>query len=188
MFTWAIARAGYTLQDFTVKFPKIEDWLNNKKKPTLKQLETFSKKVHLPFGYLFLKEPPKETLPIPFFRTNHATTSNVSINVYDTILLLQQRQDWLMEYLIEEDFQPLPFVGKYNDKTQYKVIVNDIRSTLGLSSEWAGEHRTWQEALDYLTQKIEEKGIIIVFNGIVENNTSRPIQVDECRGFVLVCL
>lgn len=31
---------------------------------------------------------------------------------------------------------------------------------------------------------IEDKGIITVFNGIVENNTSRPIPVDECRGFV----
>ena len=33
---------------------------------------------------------------------------------------------------------------------------------------------------------IEDKGIITVFNGIVENNTHRPIPVDECRGLVLV--
>jgi hypothetical protein len=31
MFTWAIARAGYGLQDFVVKFPKIQDWLDEKK-------------------------------------------------------------------------------------------------------------------------------------------------------------
>jgi hypothetical protein len=35
-------------------------------------------------------------------------------------------------------------------------------------------------------ETIEDKGIITVFNGIVENNTSRAIEVDECRGFVLV--
>lgn len=186
MFTWAIARAGYDLSDFAIKFPKIQDWVDQKKKPTVKQLEAFSKKVHLPFGYLFLPEPPKESLPIPFFRTNNGGQSNVSINVYDTILLMQQRQDWLREYLIETDFQPLPFVGKFRNSQNYNEIVADIRSTLGLNNEWASSFKTWQEALDHLAQKIEEIGITIVFNGVVENNTSRPISVDECRGFVLV--
>lgn len=186
MFTWAIARAGYDLSDFAIKFPKIQDWVDQKKKPTVKQLEAFSKKVHLPFGYLFLPEPPKESLPIPFFRTNNGGQNNVSINVYDTILLMQQRQDWLREYLIENDFQPLPFVGKFRNSQNYNEIVADIRNTLGLNNEWASSFKTWQEALDHLAQKIEDIGITIVFNGVVENNTSRPISVDECRGFVLV--
>jgi Zn-dependent peptidase ImmA (M78 family) len=46
--------------------------------------------------------------------------------------------------------------------------------------------KTWQEAQDHLIKHVEDKGIITVFNGVVENNTSRPIPVDECRGFVLV--
>jgi Zn-dependent peptidase ImmA (M78 family) len=186
MFTWAIARAGYDLSDFAIKFPKIIDWVNQKKKPTVKQLEAFSKKVHLPFGYLFLPEPPKESLPIPFFRTNNGEQSNVSINVYDTILLMQQRQDWLREYLIDNDFQSLPFVGKFRNSQNHSEIVADIRNTLGLKNEWASSFKTWQEALDHLAQKIEDIGITIVFNGVFENNTSRPISVDECRGFVLV--
>ena len=93
MLTWAITRAGFELSEFT--FPNIEEWINGTKKPTVKQLENFSKKVHLPFGYLFLSEPLKENLPIPFFRTKSNQTNQVSINVYDTILLMQQRQDWL---------------------------------------------------------------------------------------------
>ena len=186
MFTWAIARAGYDLSDFATKFPKIQDWVDQKKKPTVKQLEAFSKKVHLPFGYLFLPEPPKESLPIPFFRTNNGGQNNVSVNIYDTILLMQQRQDWLREYLIENDFQPLPFVGKFRNSQNHNEIVADIRNTLGLNNEWASSVKTWQEALDHLSQKIEDIGITIVFNGVVENNTSRPISVDECRGFVLV--
>jgi len=35
-------------------------------------------------------------------------------------------------------------------------------------------------------ERIEDAGIITVFNGIVENNVYRKIPVDECRGFVLV--
>ena len=90
MITWAIERAGFKLQDFIIKFPHIENWLQERKPPTVKQLEKFSQKVHLPFGYLFLKEPPEEKLPIPFFRTNNPRATKVNINIYDTILLVQK--------------------------------------------------------------------------------------------------
>src|SRR4030095_5443836 len=100
-------RAGFDLNEFTAKVPNVKLWLDGKKKPTVKQLEDFSKKVYLPFGYLFLSEPPKENLPIPFFRTNNPRATSVSINVYDTILLMQQRQDWLRDYLTEKDFKSL---------------------------------------------------------------------------------
>ena len=64
--------------------------------------------------------------------------------------------------------------------------MSDIRQTLGLDENWARNFRTWQEALDNLIKHIEDIGIIAIFNGVVENNTSRPINVEECRGFVLV--
>jgi Zn-dependent peptidase ImmA (M78 family) len=186
MLTWAITRAGYDVPAFAVKFPKILDWLDGQKKPTVKQLEEFSKKVYLPFGYLFLPQPPQERLPIPFFRTNGNQGDRISINVYDTILLLQQRQDWLKNHLQDNDFQRLPFVGKFRNSNDVNAIVADIRQTLQLPENWASRFRTWQEAQDHLVLHIEDKGIITIFNGIVENNTHRPIPVDECRGFVLV--
>ncbi len=183
---WAIARAGYELQEFVVKFPKITDWLENKTKPTLKQLEVFSHRVHIPLGYLFLETPPSEKLQIPFFRTGKSQAKNVSINVYDTIQLIQQRQDWLREFLKEQESQNLSFVGRFKIDQNHKAIVEDIRNTLNLKSDWASSFGKWEEALEYLTRKIEDAGIIVVFNGVVENNTSRPINVEECRGFVLV--
>ena len=186
MLTWAIARAGYELHDFTAKLPNVQAWIEGTKRPTVKQLEGFSRKVHLPFGYLFLSDPPKEKLPIPFYRTNNTQATQVSVNVYDTILLMQQRQDWLRDYLRDNEFDPLPFVSKFNSRHNIQEIVADIRKTLGLNEKWASNFRTWQEALDHLIQHIEDNGIIAVFNGIVENNTSRPINVEECRGFVLV--
>ncbi len=186
MLTWAITRAGYELHEFIVKFPNVQWWIKGEKKPTVKQLEAFSRKVYLPFGYLFLPHPPEEKLPIPFFRTNDQQTTSVSINVYDTVLLLQQRQDWLKEYLKENDFKPIPFVGKFENNENVAAIVHDIRQTLGFRENWASQFDTWEESLNVLTRKIEETGIIALFNGIVENNTHRPIKVEECRGFVLV--
>jgi Zn-dependent peptidase ImmA (M78 family) len=186
MLTWAIARAGYELHEFIAKLPKVQEWIDGTKKPTVKQLEGFSKKVHLPFGYLFLPEPPKENLPIPFFRTNNTQATQVSVNVYDTILLMQQRQDWLRDYLKESEFDELPFVSKFINRNNVQEIVADIRKTLELPENWANNFGTWQDAQDHLVLHIEDKGIITVFNGVVENNGHRKIPVDECRGFVLV--
>ncbi len=186
ILTWAIDRAGFDLHEFTLKVPNVQKWLDGEKNPTVKQLEDFSKKVYLPFGYLFLKEPPKENLPIPFFRTNNTKATKVSVNVYDTILLLQQRQDWLRDYLLDNEFQELPFVGKFANSNDIKNIVQDIRQTLNLTENWASKFGTWQEALNHLSEQIENVGIITVFNGVVENNTRRKIPVQECRGFILV--
>ena len=186
MLAWAINRAGFELHEFTAKMPWVSDWISGKKNPTIKQLETFSKKVHLPFGYLFLPEPPKEKLPIPFFRTSGNRVEKVSVNVYDTILLLQQRQNWLRDYLVENGFEKLKFVGQFKSSEDVFLIVENLRRTLGLTENWASYFTRWQDALNHLIEVIEDKGIIAVFNGVVENNTSRPIEVDECRGFVLV--
>lgn len=187
MISWAINRAGFDMQEFIAKYAGVQDWIDGTKKPTVKQLETFSKRVYLPFGYLFLPEPPQEKLPIPFFRTlNGHGNATVSINVYDTILLLQQRQNWLSDYLRDNDFRPLNFVGKYRRSNNVTQIVADIRNTLNLTEEWASNYGTWEEALSSLIYRIETVGVIMVFNGVVENNTHRPIPVEDCRGFVLV--
>ena len=186
MLRWAIGRAGFTVEEMTEKVPQLVAWLDSTKQPTVKQLEDFSKKTYLPFGYFFMSEPPHEELPIPFFRTNDTQASHISVNVYDTIILLQQRQDWLKNYLKENYFDELEFVGKYRNNGNVQHIVADIRETLGLNESWASKFMTWNAAQDHLIEQIEDKGIITVFNGVVENNGYRKIPIEECRGFVLV--
>jgi Zn-dependent peptidase ImmA (M78 family) len=181
---WAVDRAGHEVDEFAFTFPKLHDWLDEKKKPTFSQLQKFAKKVHVPFGYLFLQSPPVEQLPIPFFRTKN-NNNKVSINTFDTILLLKNRQEWLREYLQENEFDKKKYVGKFSHNFNYKDIVADIRSTLNLTENWASYFPTWEQTLEHLTEKVEEAGIIMIFNSIVENNTHRPIPVKECRGFVL---
>ena len=186
LIEWAIIRDGHEIEEYLDANPKVKQWLTEDKKPTVKQLEDFSRKVHVPFGYLFLEEPPKEELNFPFFRTGKEATNQVSLNIYDMVQQVQKRQDWLSEYLREEDHEALEFVGKFNVNTPFKEIVADIRNTLDLQINWASYHNTWERALDFLTIQIEEIGIVTNFSGIVGNNTRRKIHVNECRGFVLV--
>lgn len=183
---WAIERAGFDLQTYIAGNPKIEKWLQGQKAPTLKQLESFSKKVHVPLGYLFLEEPPQESLDFPFFRTGKNPSRNVSLNTYEMVQTLQERQEWLSGYMKDNDYTPLSFVGRFADNQAYTEIVDDIRNTLGLAPDWASVHRTWEDALRDLSIRIEEAGIITTFSGYVGYNNNRPIDVDECRGFVLV--
>lgn len=186
LIEWAIIRNGNSLEEFYAQNPMVESWIKGDKFPTVKQLENFTHKVHVPFGYMFLPQPPDETIPLPFFRTGKNTTNKVSLNVFHTVQIIQDRQNWLTEYLEELNFPELEFVGKFNIKDNYIDIVNDIRNELKLELDWASKHNKWEDALDYLTLKIEEAGIIVTYNGIVGNNTHRVIDVNECRGFVLV--
>jgi Zn-dependent peptidase ImmA (M78 family) len=184
---WAIVRNGNSIEEFYEQNPNVESWVKEDKNPTVKQLEDFTHKVHVPFGYMFLENPPIENIPLPFFRTGSVNETNkVSLNVFHTIQNILDRQNWLTEYLNELDFPNLNFIGKYNIDNNYKVIVNDIRNILKLELDWASKHNSWEQALDFLTNQIEEAGIIVTFNGIVGTNTRRVIDVNECRGFVLV--
>ncbi len=180
---WAVERAGFNVDYIAEKIPNFSAWLSGDKKPTIKQLEKFSQKVHVPFGYLFLKTIPAETIPIPYFRRND--NNKVSLNVYDSVLILQQRMQWLHEYLQNLDEPALPYVGSMTQNRNVNEVVQSIRTILGLEKTWAREFASWEEALKNLTIRVEDAGINIVFNSVVGNNTHRTINVDECRGFVL---
>lgn len=182
---WAISRAGYRYEEFFETFPRAQGWLEEEKRPTLPQLRDFAKKAHVPFGYLFLQEPPEETLPIPFFRTVGGETDRVGVNLRDTILNLQQRQEWIRETLVEQGEEPLVFIGKFTPQDGIKTVVQDMRKTLGLENNWAAQLPNWEKALHHLAEKTEAAGIFIIFNSVVDNNTHRPISVEECRGFVM---
>lgn len=186
LLIWAIERAGINIDEVSRTIPSFSSWLLGKKKPTVKQLEKFAQKVHLPFGYLFLENPPEEKLPIPFFRTLNSQEHKININIYDSVLMLQQRQSWLTDYLKENNYLQLNFVGKFSSNPNINHVVNDIRTTLKINEDWAKEFSTWEKAKDHLTQLIEDAGIITNFSSIVGNNTRRNIKVDDCRGFVLV--
>ncbi len=183
---WAIQRANADLEELLMAFPKLNEWINEESDPTVKQLEKLTKRLHVPFGYMFSNELPEESLTFPFFRAGKEANAKVSLNVYHTIQILKDRQSWLTEYMEESNYEKLPFVGKYNLDSNVIEVVNDIRKTLDLQASWASKHPTWERTLDFITYKIEEVGIIVTFNGVVENNTRRKIEVNECRGFVLV--
>jgi Zn-dependent peptidase ImmA (M78 family) len=186
LLRWAQDRARKTDAELTDKFPKYPEWLSGETQPTLKQLEKFAAATYAPLGYFFLQEPPEEHLPIPDFRTvADRRVARPSPHLLDTIHAVQLRQEWMRGFLLEQGEDPLAFVGSRTLRDDPDEVAGNIRRTLGLEPRWSREWDTWEESLRYLIQKIEGLGVLVMINGVVENNTHRPLDVDEFRGFVL---
>jgi Zn-dependent peptidase ImmA (M78 family) len=188
LLNWALERSGHTLADLERRFPKAEDWFAGEDQPTLRQLESLAKLTLTPLGYFFLEEPPEEKLPVPHFRTlgDREMWEGPSPELLQTIQTAQQRQAWMREFLTDQGQEPLPFVGSAPTDATPTYVGQSIRDTLGLPKRWAADQSTWTNALRFLRERMEEKGIWVVVNGIVGNNTHRKLDVDEFRGFVLV--
>ncbi|MCP5410102.1 MAG: ImmA/IrrE family metallo-endopeptidase [Chromatiaceae bacterium] len=183
---WALQRARLSENDLVGKFPKLPQWESGALSPTFKQLEDFARATHVPFGFLFLPEPPDIPLPIPDFRRlQNRQPETVSPDLLDTIYAMQRRQAWLREDRVECEARPFPFVGSARLSDDPAAVGREIRRLLGLEEGWAGKVRTWQEAVGALRRAIEELGVMAVINGVVGNNTRRKLNVDEFRGFAL---
>ncbi len=184
---WARKRVGRTADSFTGTFPKFLDWEEGTVAPTLRQLEDFAKQTSTPLGYLFLTEPPDVTLPIPDFRTlKDKKPIAPSPNLLDTVQMLQRRQDWIRNYMLDDGSSELSFVGSADIKGSPSEIAQEMRDIVGVSANWAAAQENWNGAFKALRSAIEYAGVYVVINGIVGNNTSRPLSVDEFRGFALV--
>ncbi|MEN3942299.1 ImmA/IrrE family metallo-endopeptidase [Prosthecobacter sp. SYSU 5D2] len=168
------------------KFPKYPLWLTGDEKPTMKQLEKFAAQTFTPLGYFFLNEPPEERLPIPDFRTlKDRRLARPSPHLLDTIHAALLRQDWMKGFLIEQGEPALGFIGSRTLSDQPEEVAEEMRRTLALEGHWSRALPTWEEALRLLIKKIEGIGVLVMINGVVENNTHRPLDIEEFRGFVL---
>jgi Zn-dependent peptidase ImmA (M78 family) len=185
LLRWACERAGWSPADLEGRFPQLQAWLEGRRRPTFRQLEHFAKVTRAPFGFFFLPEPPEERLPIPDLRTLKGKPSRPSPDLLETIYAMQRRQEWLRRERIEDEADPLPFVGSARISDDPTALGQEIRRVVGVPHGWAREARTWQRAIGLLRELIEELGILAVINGVVGNNTHRKLDVSEFRGFAL---
>ncbi len=155
---------------------------------TIKQIETLAKKTYLPFGYFFLDTPPQQNIhsTIPDLR-QLPNPMPLSVDFFDTLDDVLRKQQWYLDYLKELGAEKLKFVGKFKfeQNISAEVIASDIRETLNLTIEEQKKCPNFEEFFNLLSEKAEAIGILVFRNGIVKNNTHRPLSVDEFRGFAI---
>ena len=177
---------GYDVMHLAERLPQLRAWVRRERQPTLKQLEKLAKVTHTPLGYLLLPEPPEEHLPVPDYRTVAGVRRDrPSPDLLDTLYTMKRRQEWLRESLVENDAEPLAFVGSARLADDPDAVGHEMRRALGLDLGWAAGVRTWQDAVGELRRAIEQLGVMAVINGVVGNNTHRRLSVQEFRGFAL---
>jgi hypothetical protein len=114
------------------RFPQLPEWLSGESKPTLHQLDAFSKATSTPLGYFFLSEPPDERLPIPHFRSlENGHPHRPSPDLLETVQLMERRQAWMHEYLLEQGHEPLGFV------CSAQLTIEPERSPKRCDEHWA---------------------------------------------------
>lgn len=188
---WARARSGIDDEVWEQRFPRYEAWLGGQAVPTLKQLEDFARKTHTPVGFLFLEEPPMETVPIPDFRTIGdrpvaAAGAVVSADLLDVIYACERRQEWYRDNQLLEGEPPLPFVGVASTTDAVDDVAGQMRQVLDWTAQSRAACRTSDAALTWLREHAEAAGVLVMISGIVGANTHRTLDPQEFRGFALV--
>ena len=185
---WARERARIDAQQLAdkmqVKPERVLDWERDGK-ISIAQADKLAQRTYTALGLLYLTEPPKDLLPIPDFRAQ-SNDLQPSVNLLDTIYLMQRRQTWMREELIGEGATPLNFIESYEIDGDPLQVARAIRGALQLTDDWAASVSTWSNALGHLRSRAEDAGVLVVFNGIVGNNPRRKLDPDEFQGFALV--
>ena len=145
-----------------------------------------SRTVYVPSGYLFLKKPLAEKLPIADFRTfSGEGIGRPSPNLLDMIHVCQERQEWYRDFGQAEGEKELPFVGSATIETPPKSAASRIREALGFDVAARKQCRTWTEALRLLISKTDEAGILTMVSGVVLSKNKRRLDPGGFRGFAL---
>ncbi len=186
LVTWSRERARFTLDDLIQRFPKLIEWESGARQPTFKQADAFAAAVHVPVGYLFLTDPPVESIPLLDYRTIAGTpVGDPSPDLLDVIRACEERQSWYRNYSRIEGLDPLSFVGSATPNHSTTEIAHDMRETLGFSVQARRSCPTWTESLRMFIGAADSAGILVMVSGIVGSNTHRGLDPDEFRGFAL---
>lgn len=187
MVRWARRRARYSVADLSKAFPKLAEWESGDRKPTMRQLEAFARRTHIPIGFLFLPSPPSEPLPVPDFRTfRDEERRKPSPDLLDTIYACEQRQDWYREFAATQDYDEVAVVGSASLRSDPVRTAASLREVFGFGLERRSRFSNWTEALRGLSEHAEDQGILVMNNGVVGSNTRRKLVPREFRGFSLV--
>jgi Zn-dependent peptidase ImmA (M78 family) len=187
LIDWALSRAGLSISAAEKRAPVLKKLSSE---PIIRisygQLDAVANLTRTPLGYFFLPEPPQETLPIPDFRTfKDAAIQQMSPDLVETVFQMHSRQQWYREYAAGEGYPRVPFIGTATTKSSASDLAERIRATFSLVEGWAGRIYSYGEAVSYVRDLFQARGVLVAINGVVGNNANRKLNPKEFRGFVL---
>lgn len=183
---WAIEKTGLSISELSQlpDFKKITSWFDGSQQPTLRQVKALADKAHTLFPYLLLEQPIEEEVDLPDFRTvGSVGVKNPSADFKQVIKDCRGRLDWYVEYVQEFDIhqdKPLPTYTLESNPVQ---VAKEVRNQMGWEP---GRYALGEKAVAQLSRLIENTGVLVMRSSVVGNNTHRPLDPEEFRGFTLV--
>lgn len=183
VLTWALERSELPEEVIAKRFPKMDEWMSGSKKPTLVQAKDIARAARLPLGRLLLDVPTPEKITIPDFRTvRSAPVETVGTDLGDVIKTAEYRLGWYAEYAAEIGIEPPRVLGIASAGSTPDEAASKVRNAFGWDDD--GHPKGSDKVLD-LSNRMEEHGLLVMRNSIVEHSTGRKLNVKEFRGFTL---
>ena len=188
---WAREKALYSVETAAKKIranaSDLKKWEKGTGHPSLAKARKMSEVYRRPLASFYLPEPPKDFSLLKDFRTVAGRSPQYSTALVFLMRQIQERQAWLSQYLKEQDFEPLPFVGTGSVEFSEKIMSKNIIKTIWKSEkEYLTELSNTRDSTQLLNKWIlqcEEKGIFISRTSNL--NSHNVIPVKEARGFVI---
>lgn len=179
---WAIKRAGVSAESI---HKKAEQWVSGKARPTFKQAVDIAKTLQIPFGYLWLKEPPKEQEIIPDLRTiGNGGLAQIPLELKTVVNDVKQKQEWFKEYAKTNGILKCEAIGRFKGSDDTQEIADDVTARLKIQ-DLVGSGCDKDRMLKNLIEKIEKLGILVMRNSILRGNTKKKLNLDTFRGFAI---
>ena len=189
MITWGRERSHVQLAALAKKLAVAEErlvqWESGEDLPTLVQAQKIANVLHIPMGYLYLDQPPRELDEAPDLRTvRNQSRNEFSPDFIETYQSVQLRQQWFREFRLLEGNSELPFVSLFNEQTSIDIVVSAMSELLEIDRLREEASNNAQFA-NLLVDQAESLGILVFRSGVVGRNTHRGLSVEEFRGFAI---
>lgn len=178
---WAINRAGVSVDSIHKKADK---WVSGEARPTFPQAIELAKKLQIPFGYLWLKEPPHEEEIIPDLRTiDNLTNPELSLELKTLLRETKHKQQWFKDYLLENNEAIRGVVGRFSINSDTDEIARDISEKLK-ANQVVAKNKRKDDVLRYFIKQAEFLNILVMKNKNL-GATKKELSLSEFRGFAI---
>ena len=188
---WAREKAFYSIdiaaKKIGVDANELKKWENGEKQPSLAKARKMSEVYRRPLASFYLSEPPQDFSLLKDFRTVAGKSPQYSTSLIFLMRQMQERQAWLSQYLKEQGYEQLSFIGSGSMQSSEQIMSKNIIKIIWDSTEQYSQvlldTKNSESLLDKWILQCESKGIFISRTSNL--NSHNIIPVEEARGFVI---
>lgn len=189
LVTWALRRSRIprkvVAHKLKVDLRLLESWEQPEgPPPPFTKALALAKLLHVPFGFLYLHEPPEADLPLPDFR-GFDPSYKPSSDFIELLNDISVKQDWFRDHEKEAGAGTLKFVGSFTARDSVEDVAAAIRTRLEITMKLRESATTWSDYLTTLARRAGQAGILVMRSGVVGNDSRRKLQTGELLGFAI---